>query len=119
MKQFNYKGFGRCESKCGVTIIDENGKKTVVLTELPDNPGTSITNFVEGIATLVHNQFLPDTPPESIRFIEHYPSESRGGDDETFDLVILKWDGKQFRGPLWKPLPAEEVEKIKRQMEWK
>jgi hypothetical protein len=41
---FDFKGQWDVPSKCGLKIIDKQGKKFVIVTELyQDNPGTSIT----------------------------------------------------------------------------
>jgi len=74
----------------------------VVLTELPDNTGTSVTNCVEEIATQVYHTFLKGTPIEHIRWIEHYPP--RGKWEETFDEVTFDWDGETFSHPRWRRL---------------
>jgi hypothetical protein len=74
----------------------------VTLTELPDNPGTSVTNCVEEIATQVYHTFLKGTPIENIRWIEHYPP--RGEWEETFDEVAFDWDGETFSNPRWRRL---------------
>ncbi|MFA5790690.1 MAG: hypothetical protein WC976_06490 [Caldisericia bacterium] len=125
MQIFYYKGLGSCQSKCGVTILDgTNNKKIVVLTELPDNPGTSVTNFAEGIASAVVRDLLPEALAYAIKWVEHYPSESRGGDEETFDNIEMEWDGGRgyverpgnFHNPKWSPMAKEEAAKIKKQI---
>lgn len=45
----------------------------VIATELSDNPGVSVTNFAEGLATLVCRRFSID--PEKLIWIEHYPAD--------------------------------------------
>lgn len=100
----HYKGFWSCDSKCGMKIIrdDREGQVTVSLTELPDNPGTSVTNMIEQLATMVYIKFLKDTPIERITWIEHYPKTSSG---EIFDKVIMDWDGQKFSNPRWERIP--------------
>lgn len=56
-----FKGLHDCTSKCRVQIWHERCT-VVMLTELPDNPGTSITNFAEGLAEIamrVLREFIP------------------------------------------------------------
>lgn len=106
--EFPFKGFHGCESKCGLEILHEGDKATVTLTELPDNPGTSVTNAVEIIATEVYKRFLPGLPPENIRWIEHYPArgDSRDPLPETFDEVTLSFDGQRYHSPKWTHIKA-------------
>jgi hypothetical protein len=58
----------------------------VICSELPNNPGGSITNSVEVIAAgVIQNNKLP-TP---LVWIEHRPEESTNGGEETFELVVF------------------------------
>lgn len=126
---FDYLGYGIHKSKCGLKIKERNGKALVILTELSDNPGTSITNAYEDIATRIFKERLSHLYPDSIRWIEHYPD--RGGKNykgepeikETFDEVLLPWNpikpdyskGRSpnghgcYENPQWKHLKKEEV----------
>jgi len=61
----------------------------VMLTELPDNPGVSVTNAYEYIATKIVQQ--ESLSPFRIIWIEHYPPQKYCR-EETFDLVTLEWD---------------------------
>jgi hypothetical protein len=48
---FDFKGQWDIPSKCGLKIIDKNGKKFVIVTELyQDNPGTSVTYAGKSLA---------------------------------------------------------------------
>jgi hypothetical protein len=48
---YDYKGFWNCDSHCDIeTHRRTDGKYVFVATELPDNPGTSVTNFAEHTA---------------------------------------------------------------------
>jgi len=106
---FSYLGLGLYKSRCGLKIVRENDRVTVILTELPDNPGTSVTNCVEEIATQVYHRFLKGTPIDKIRWIEHYPP--RGEWEETFDEVSFDWDGETFSHPRWRrKTPEGEVQ---------
>lgn len=107
MEIFEFEGFWKCESKCGVTIKKQDEKITVILTELDDNPGTSITNAYEEIATKLHNEQLQHVDPTSIRWIEHYSSKRYG---ETFDEVSLHWDGRKYSSPVWTRLKDDVFE---------
>jgi hypothetical protein len=98
----HYIGFWGHPAKCGLEIEKKNKKIDVTLTELPDNPGTSVTNMVEQLATMVYHEFLYDTPVENIRWLEHYPE--RGTLKESLDEVEMLWDDVRFSKPKWKRL---------------
>ncbi len=117
---FRFKGMGVHDSRCGVQIIQRDGAATVILTELPDNPGTSVTNAIEDIATLIYKERLADLAADAITWIEHYPQ--RGKIAETHDRVILQWEPStphwqggrvagtgKFSHPTWMPMKREEV----------
>jgi hypothetical protein len=107
--------------KCLVRIWD-SARVSVVVTELPDNPGMSVTNACEDIASRVVQDF--GINPQRTRFIEHYPEERtvhHGREHvrkETFDEIFSTWD-KQNRadGPHWKSLTKEEVERLVGELE--
>ncbi len=120
-----FRGPSGVRSACRVRIYlpDEEGEAlgdapVVVISELPDNPGTSVTNAIEQIAAeVMHAHALGRVPV----FVEHYPPEAVGGRDETFDLVVFAhyevreivrggiWR-KEVGPPTWKPLGRRAVE---------
>ncbi len=86
-----YGGFWRSTGHCGLQIFPgADGIPVVILTELPSNDSTSVTNLIESLAAEVLEQYLPyrvgQTPP--FHCIEHYP-ETRDH-SETFDLVTFE-----------------------------
>jgi hypothetical protein len=58
----------------------------VICSEIPNNPGGSITNSAEAIAAGVIRANRLPTP---LVWIEHWPEESTDGGGETFDLVVF------------------------------
>jgi len=58
----------------------------VICSELPNNPGGSITNSAEVIAAGV---IRANSFPSPLVWIEHWPEESTDGEEETFDLVVF------------------------------
>jgi hypothetical protein len=94
---FTYDGHWTPGAKCGLQIFPGTGGiPVVVLTELPDNVNTSVTNLIECIAAEVVEQYIParigSRPP--FHCVEHcYPTESIP--DETFDLVAFEFDTPQ------------------------
>jgi len=96
---YHYKGYHGCPSKCGLDIYVRGDRAIVVFTELPDNPGTSITNMIEVLATQIYHERLRKLSPENIKFIEHYLVP-----DEHYDRVELKWTGLEYKNPAWNRL---------------
>ena len=81
-----YKDAGGCQARCRVRIYlpdDMRDAPVVICSELPNNPGGSITNSAEVIAAgVVRANELP-TP---LVWIEHWPKETTDV-EETFELV--------------------------------
>src|ERR1700747_14228 len=70
--RYDYKGFLNCDSFCDIEVHRRtDGKYVFVATELRDNPGTSVTNFAEHLATAMCKQHR--LKPEDVIWIEHYP----------------------------------------------
>ena len=129
MEYVGYHGNGNhyqgCQSICRVRVFDPNatverGKRplVVIFTDLSSNTGTSVTNRIEHLATILYNRLgKPEREPV---WIEHY--EPRGVYNkvrdrwqfpEDFDFVELRRgaDGV-FHAPVWKPTNRMTVEVI-------
>jgi hypothetical protein len=83
-----YKDAGGCRARCRVRIYlpdDVLDAPVVVCSELPNNPGGSITKSAETIAAgvLLASELI--TP---LVWIEHWPEEPTEG-QETFELVVF------------------------------
>jgi hypothetical protein len=93
-----YNDAGGCPARCRVRIYlpdDMRDAPMVVCSELPNNPGGSITNSAEVIAAgVVRANELP-TP---LVWIEHWPEESTEG-EETFELVVFSSYKVEERAP--------------------
>ena len=68
---FSYLGFHGSRAKCHLRLCPES---LVIASELPDNPGTSVTNMAEHLATMVCVRFGID--PAALRWVERYPAFS-------------------------------------------
>jgi hypothetical protein len=83
-----YKDAGGNPARCCVRIYlrdDMRDAPVVVCSEIPNNPGGSITNSAETIAAgVIRTNELP-TP---LVWIEHWPEESTQ-EQETFELVVF------------------------------
>lgn len=102
-------GYQNHPARIGVSLLEREGSALMVLTELPENEGTSVTNNVESYATEVYRRYLSHIASHKVLIVEHYPSHP---DDDPprrtpagdFDLVRLDYIGGQFRRPRWSPL---------------
>jgi hypothetical protein len=84
-----YKDTGGRSAHCRVRIYlpdDTRDDQVVICSEVPNNPGGSITNSAEVIAAGVIRANKLSTP---LVWIEHWPKESIDGRDETFELVVF------------------------------
>ncbi|SFP14356.1 protein of unknown function [Oscillibacter sp. PC13] len=94
-----------CLSDAGICrvrlFVNQKAEVYAVLTELEENPSTSVTNAVE----LIWAQMLrAEKVPPQAAIIEHYSSRFF---PLTFDLVTLDKYGQH---PSWKSLPRKTVE---------
>lgn len=108
--RYDYKGFWNCDSHCDIEAHRRtDGKYVFVATELPDNPGTSVTNFAEHLATAMRGKY--GLRPDEVIWIEHYP-EAKGRRKEDFDLVRFQVEGDSFRTPVWSRITEQAVEDL-------
>ncbi|NET55382.1 MAG: hypothetical protein F6K47_04095 [Symploca sp. SIO2E6] len=89
------------EAKCRVRV---NGN-TVIASELPDNPGMSLTNAAEEVAMQVAGHY--EIPLGELTWIEHYPEEPNH--EESFDRVDFSFERGRLTKPRWKPITKEEA----------
>jgi hypothetical protein len=117
-----YKDAGGRPAHCRVRIYlsdDMHDAPVVICSELPNNPGGSITNSAETIAAgVIRTNELP-TP---LVWIEHWPKGTRDVGEETFELVVFSSYKVEERAPYlgetrawvgdatWKPLDRASVE---------
>jgi hypothetical protein len=86
----SYRSAGGRWARCRVRIYlpdDMRDAPVVICSELPNNPGGSITNSVEVIAARVIRSNRLSTP---LVWIEHWPKESTGGKEETSELAVCR-----------------------------
>jgi hypothetical protein len=116
-----YKDAGGRPAHCRVRIYlpdDVRDAPVVICSELPNNPGGSITNAVEVIAAGV---IRANELPTPLVWVEHWPEESTE-EQETFELVVFSSYEVVERAPYlgettawvgdatWKPLDRASVE---------
>lgn len=127
--EFRYRGTWDAEPAgvCRVRLFHRGNETPVlVLSELPDNPSTSITNMAEVLVAEAVRHFCPERFEwaEPAIVLEHYPEErdkwGRLGRRATWDRVSFGswsprkiWLGGRERvslgEPQWRPLPVAEV----------
>ena len=91
-------------ARCRVRILCNK----VIATELPDNPGMSITNAAASIAMQVCQYY--EIPLDRLIWIEHYPKEPNH--EETYDLVhFISVDGF-LSMDRWQRLSINEAEQF-------
>ena len=84
-----YKDAGGRHAHCRVRIYlpdDVRDTPVVICSEVPNNPGGSITSSAEAIAAGV---IRANELPTPLVWIEHWPEESTDGGEETFELVVF------------------------------
>ena len=124
-----FRGHGHSfDSECGIKIWGIKSSPTslltkrhvVVMTELPDSKGLSVTNAVEIIASQVMEVYLKNADLDGLIWIEHYPPRGRATSlriEESYDLVSLRFDGREFKldtssGSGWKRLTEDDLRQI-------
>lgn len=104
-QQFGERGL------CHLRILQKGKRTTVIAIEIPVNPGKSVTNAAEDIATQVVQQFHLD--PMKTRFIECYSKDSyEGARAETYDEVTFTWQERKASNPQWRRLEPHEIAEL-------
>lgn len=99
----------KTKTRVRVRVIRSWPRRTLVLTEQPDNPGQSVTNAIEVLA--IRAAEAAGVADEIPTIVEHYPA--RAGLPETFDLVCFGSRGRtEARYPAWKRVRLEEFEAV-------
>jgi len=112
-----YRSRSGAAGVCGVDIFECFNRLTVMLTELNNNFGVSVTNCFEELATDIASGLMDIgavSDPRDIIWIEHdegAASPAAPWNGETWDEVTMPWDGKRFRAPSWKPCAGDRFKK--------
>lgn len=110
---FGYPGYFGHQSFCRLRVywVSKDRPWYVVVTELQDNPGTSVTNRAEVIRDLASSELA--IPRDSMVWIEHYhypnakPEDRNRFSTVTFDVDDLG----RSRCPRWQHLEASTLER--------
>lgn len=106
---FAYTDYNRKQCVCDLDIY--NGS-LVVVTERADNPGMSITNAAEIVATEIVSA-ARDLGVDATKwlYVEHYPV-SEYHDDDTYDIVEFTWINGRASRPTWRHLPRKKFAEL-------
>ena len=110
---FDFKGQWDVLSKCGLKILDKEGKIVVIVTELyQDNPGTSVTYAGYSLAKQICDN--KDFNLGDIQYVECNPdtnSKLSFYDEEYFEVTFPEVEGKTGR-PNYRHLSDDEVRSL-------
>lgn len=109
---YPFRGLQDEPSRCRIRIYQRHAEPTIVIaTELPDNPGTSITRHAEHLAIEIRALLQPSA--HGLLWIEHCPQRgAQPHEQETFALVRFSWTGTRFVQPSRQVLPRYAVEHL-------
>ena len=117
--RFRFKGLNGCNSVCDFEIKEGPHERVLVIaTEIPDNPGTSVTNAWPILADLLYKEVLNrcKVEPGMVVWVEHYPE--RRSFSETWDRVFMDWNEKshsfkmsQDKHP-WQHIKPEDLDAL-------
>ena len=87
---YEYKSQWGWASKCGLDVLRHESFALVIISGLEDNPGVSVTNFAEHLATQVCRELEID--PAALVWVEHYPDCNLGShvDPAHWDLTTFE-----------------------------
>jgi hypothetical protein len=94
---------------CRLRIYNRRGNHLVVLTEVPNNPGQSITAASEVIATGLVKRYRLN--PTTTRWLEHWPADTR--DEQSvaaYAAVNYRWQDGIASSPQWQSLSLKRAE---------
>lgn len=94
------------QAHCQLQIWQASETHLVMFTELPDNPGISVTNYSENLATLIRRAYGLDV--DNTIWLEHYPPPKLRNriSAKEYDLITYRWDLRTLTAsdPNWQRL---------------
>lgn len=97
--------------RCRIRVYHlASGMTVVIASELADNPGASVTDQAERLATAIRARFVE--PGGAMVWIEHYPALEKLEESEEFERVLFRWDGQGYEEPQWRPSSRDQVEAL-------
>ena len=100
---------------CRLRIYGANVGTVIVLSELAENLGVSVTNAAAALATEIARIY--DLETVTTFWVEHYGafSYTASGGDETFDLVTFTWRNRTASNAEWQRLNSDQLHKLLRE----
>ncbi len=108
-----YTGWHGCQARCDLKVIRHRVYTLVICTEVPDNPGTSVTNCADYLATQVCREY--EIPPDRLIWIEHYGRREPSPLPESWSEVTFTFDRQRNvfgSPPQWRYITASDVEAL-------
>jgi hypothetical protein len=110
---FDFAGKWELPSKCGLRIIDKDGRNVVIVTELyQDNPGTSVTYAGYSLAKQICDR--KGINPEKFTYLECNPDTN--SKLSFYDEVYFEVSFPEIKGETGKPeyrrLSEEEIKTL-------
>ncbi|MDR1864780.1 MAG: hypothetical protein LBR08_04325 [Bacteroidales bacterium] len=110
---FDFEGQWDLPSKCGLKILEREGKKVVIVTELyQDNPGTSVTYAGKSLAEQICK--AKGLNPEEIIYLECNPDTESKLDFYNEEYFEVRFDAGEgiLAGPRYRQLSAGEKRQL-------
>ena len=122
---FDFTDLGGCASHCRARVFRTGAASGAALTELADNPGTSVTNAFESVAAQVCDFYGLDGA--DVVWVEHYPDARTprerewGAPDPIFEehfsavnfgAIEARAEGWLFESPRWSHLEQSQLENL-------
>ncbi len=108
--RFGWTDHNGNKAHCRLDILTgANDHPIVVLTELADNPGASVTNAAQALTTAVRRLYML---PDSAIYIEHYGPMSYDFkfDDDIYSRILTEWDANRHNVARdWQYLSHEDM----------
>lgn len=105
---YEYQGFHNSEAFCRVRVFYGH-RDIVIIEELEENSGTSVTNMIEVLATQLLDKY--NLTRGSVLWIEHY-GYSTGSIVPSWSIVTFDWNGVLYCHPEWRHIEGEDVKKL-------
>jgi len=100
MEMLFYRGFHNSPSVCGYYLYQDEKNPIVVIQQVAENRGTSITNLIEDIAFQIYQDRLRAFQPNKIEFYEYYPIDLNP--TNSWSRVVFGITSKKgFAEPHW------------------
>ncbi|MEU0563165.1 hypothetical protein [Dactylosporangium sp. NPDC006015] len=84
---------GKVDIVCWIRVYRAATAAVVIVTEVPGNPGNSVTNVIERIAAAVISTYLPSAP-QHIRWFLCYPGGVFGTEPTEYSEVVITSTGE-------------------------